>query len=113
MRSIAAALFLPPLMLQVIASAQSRGQELARAVEAGEQASVAQWLSKGADANGFDRAGKPLLLRAIVDARFGVAKQLVRAGADPLIRDARGNTLLRLALQAGEFKLAEALAEST
>ncbi|MEQ8602738.1 MAG: ankyrin repeat domain-containing protein [Marivibrio sp.] len=74
---------------------------LEEAVAAGDLAAVSRRLSAGADPNGRDREGAPLLLRAARSGNLQTVTLLLQAGADPTLPGPDGRTVLHRAAAEG------------
>lgn len=74
---------------------------LEEAVAAGDLAALSRRLSSGADPNGRDREGVPLLLRAARGGNLQAVTLLLQAGADPTLPGPDGRSVLHRAAAEG------------
>ena len=82
---------------------------LALALALGRTHLAQQMVEAGADVNVTDRAGLPLLLKAIKEGEVGAATFLLSHGADLALRSPQGETALELAVVAGAGGVVEKL----
>jgi uncharacterized protein len=73
-------------------------RDLIVALDRDREAAATHALARGADANGRDRLGRPVLQHAASLGRTGIAKALLAAGATPSAGDSFGRTPLHEAV---------------
>lgn len=77
----------------------------------GETAKVKELLSKGANVNAKDGAGRTALMFAVINRHYETLKVLLGYGADVNARADDGGTALILAASSGDPKIVQALLE--
>jgi len=87
-------------------------QLLARAAEA-TPAELGKLIHAGANVNAQDRYGVTPLMQAVVGNNTTAVSTLIAAGADPKLKDFRGDTALDLARQLGRTDIQRLLVGAT
>lgn len=87
-----------------------RHSSLHQAVKSGDVNAVKTILANGADVNAPNDAGQTPLIVAIVAGQHQLLRPLLRAGANPALRDNTGLTASEWAQRKGETELAQSLA---
>jgi ankyrin repeat protein/beta-lactamase regulating signal transducer with metallopeptidase domain len=90
-------------------SGENLAKSLHQAATAGDIGKVKSLISRGADVNSKDEAGRTALHIAALQGRSGVAQLLIANGANLHARDEKGCTPLSLAAQEGRLVMAELL----
>ena len=85
---------------------------LTQAVTSGDESAVAALLGNGADVNERTSGGQTALILAIVFGRTNLVRMLVRAGADPQLRDNLGLNAIEWAQRRGLTEVLEILTKS-
>lgn len=100
----------PPLVVQgIVVTVSNRDSSLHRAIKSGNSEAVRAALAGGADVNQTNDAGQTPLILAIVAGQHQCLRPLLRAGADPWLRDHTGLTAIDWATRKGETQLAQSL----
>lgn len=89
----------------------SRTSPLHQAVTSGDTNTVSAILAEGADVNATNDAGQTPLILAVVAGRYQHLRILLKAGANPLLRDNTGLSAIDWAERKGEIELAQLLAK--
>ena len=87
-------------------------QLLSRAADA-SASDVQGLIQSGAHVNEQDRFGVTPLMQAVIGNNIAALRALLRAGADPNLRDLRGDTALDLARQLGRVDIERLLVGAT
>lgn len=90
-----------------------RGSALLQVVTQGDEHIVASCIANGADVNARNDGGQTPLILAIVTAQPHLLRQLLKAGANPFLRDNSGLSAIDWAERKGRSDLARILFEST
>ena len=86
-----------------------RISEFLQAVTSGDESTVAAMIARGADVDATNEGGQTPLILAIVAGRPRVLPHLLRAGANPLLRDNTGLNAIEWAQRKGRTDLAHLL----
>lgn len=87
----------------------NRDSSVHRAIKSGNSEAVRAALAGGADVNQTNDAGQTPLILAIVAGQHQCLRPLLRAGADPWVRDNTGLNAIDWATRKGETQLAQSL----
>ncbi|HVL09873.1 MAG TPA: ankyrin repeat domain-containing protein, partial [Burkholderiaceae bacterium] len=87
-------------------------EDLRKAVELDNAWGIRQLLAKGADPNGTDAKGTPLLISALQENAFEAVKELLKSPKlDPDAENRNGENALMLAALRGHFDIVKNLVE--
>ena len=86
--------------------------QLTHAVTSGDESAVAALLARGADVNESTSGGQTALILAVIFGHTNLVQLLVKAGADPQLRDNLGLNAIEWAKRRGSTEALEILANS-